>query len=322
MKKEELEAILSGGGYDLDLGPIEAHLHAVASERRLPKHAIAQCVIRIEESAPTLLAVLQRAADGETLSEDEATLLFRSLYILGGAQNTQACRPLLRLLRRPVDELDYLLGDGVTEGLPRIAAGVFDGDAEALFDHIVDRSIDHFIRYGLLGAATFLTWRGLIERERTERFLVLLYEGRLAEDGDQVWIGWLKAIALLGLRHLAPLVRNAWDEGRVPPGMLDRRDFEQDLVDAEQRPDDVERFYKLNLGYVEGVVEALEWTDRIEDPPDAPFDEEDLLGDNLFVEHDGPMEPVRNPLRHVGRHDPCPCGSGKKAKKCCLARQD
>ncbi|RWK45049.1 MAG: hypothetical protein EOR45_38715, partial [Mesorhizobium sp.] len=25
------------------------------------------------------------------------------------------------------------------------------------------------------------------------------------------------------------------------------------------------------------------------------------------------------PWRHVGRNDPCPCGSGKKAKKCCLA---
>ena len=32
-----------------------------------------------------------------------------------------------------------------------------------------------------------------------------------------------------------------------------------------------------------------------------------------------PSEPVRNPWRHVGRNDPCPCGSGKKAKKCCLA---
>jgi uncharacterized protein YecA (UPF0149 family) len=25
-----------------------------------------------------------------------------------------------------------------------------------------------------------------------------------------------------------------------------------------------------------------------------------------------------NPLKHVGRNDPCPCGSGKKFKKCCL----
>ena len=29
--------------------------------------------------------------------------------------------------------------------------------------------------------------------------------------------------------------------------------------------------------------------------------------------------PYVNPLRDVGRNDPCPCGSGKKYKKCCLA---
>ena len=26
--------------------------------------------------------------------------------------------------------------------------------------------------------------------------------------------------------------------------------------------------------------------------------------------------PARNPARDVGRNDPCPCGSGKKFKKC------
>lgn len=28
------------------------------------------------------------------------------------------------------------------------------------------------------------------------------------------------------------------------------------------------------------------------------------------------QEPVRNPLKEVGRNDPCPCESGKKFKKC------
>ncbi len=28
------------------------------------------------------------------------------------------------------------------------------------------------------------------------------------------------------------------------------------------------------------------------------------------------QEPVRNPLKEVGRNDPCPCGSEKKFKKC------
>jgi len=28
------------------------------------------------------------------------------------------------------------------------------------------------------------------------------------------------------------------------------------------------------------------------------------------------QEPVRNPLKEIGRNDPCPCASGKKYKKC------
>ena len=36
-------------------------------------------------------------------------------------------------------------------------------------------------------------------------------------------------------------------------------------------------------------------------------------------DHDhGPRpEPVRRDAPKVGRNDPCPCGSGKKFKKCC-----
>jgi preprotein translocase subunit SecA len=29
------------------------------------------------------------------------------------------------------------------------------------------------------------------------------------------------------------------------------------------------------------------------------------------------IEPIRNIVPRVGRNDPCPCGSGKKYKKCC-----
>jgi len=32
--------------------------------------------------------------------------------------------------------------------------------------------------------------------------------------------------------------------------------------------------------------------------------------------HGEKAEPVRNPEPKVGRNDPCPCGSGKKHKKC------
>ena len=37
---------------------------------------------------------------------------------------------------------------------------------------------------------------------------------------------------------------------------------------------------------------------------------------------DAKTEPIRNRGRHVGRNEPCPCGSGKKYKNCCLRKND
>jgi uncharacterized protein len=314
MKKQDLEAIL---GDDLettpDLGPIDDYLHAVATERELPDFAIAVCTLRSEESVPKLRAVLMRAADGEALSDDDSLLVFRGIHILGGTRDRESCRPLLRLLRRPFQELDVLLGDAVTESIANIVTGVFDGDIDALFALIADRSVDGYIRHALFGAATFLTWERRIERDRWREFLVRFYEERPAEDDDPAWAGWLEAIALLGLRDLVPLVDNAWREGRIPEDWTDRRGFDSDLAEAERAPDDIARFTQARLGYIEDVLVSLDWTRGSEDDFDADVEAPS------WIDLAYPAEPVRNPWRHVGRNDPCPCGSGRKAKKCCLA---
>ncbi|MGH9811413.1 MAG: DUF1186 domain-containing protein, partial [Terriglobia bacterium] len=185
MKREEVEAIFDGR----EIGPIEPYLEEVAIEERVPALAIGMCLLRMEEAAPPLRALLTRAAAGEPLSDDESMLLFRGIYILGGARDTPSCQPLLRLLRSP--EVDDLLGDAVTEGMARIVAGVFDGDVDALFEPILDSSVDPFVRAALLGAATFLTWKGGIAPDRMKRLLQDFFERRLAVDDDAVWAGWM-----------------------------------------------------------------------------------------------------------------------------------
>jgi preprotein translocase subunit SecA len=32
-------------------------------------------------------------------------------------------------------------------------------------------------------------------------------------------------------------------------------------------------------------------------------------------------QPIRNRQQRVGRNDPCPCGSGKKFKNCCMRKR-
>jgi hypothetical protein len=311
VEKDELATVLSSDGNVPDLGPIEEHLRAIATERDLPGGAIAMCTARVEEAGPALRAVLARAADGEVLSDDEKMLVFRGLYVLGATRDAQSWPILLRLLRRPADEVEELLGDAVTENLAQIAAGMFTGDADALFGLIAERSVGEYARSALLGAAAFLTWEGRIEQRRMREFLERFYAERLADDGDFAWVGWFEAIALLGLRDLAPLFYRAWDEGRIDSDVLDRQDFEKDLIRTERAPTDIERFEYLNLGYINNALEALAWTNS---PSELTEELEPSLLDDAWSSN----EPFVNPWRDVGRNDPCPCGSGKKAKKCCL----
>lgn len=34
-----------------------------------------------------------------------------------------------------------------------------------------------------------------------------------------------------------------------------------------------------------------------------------------------PVEPIKKEKEEPGRNDPCPCGSGKKYKQCCLSKE-
>lgn len=305
MDREEFTRILGVA----ELAAIDHYLNIVATQDKLTVSAIGICTALIGEAAPALRVVLARVADGEILSPEDELLALRGLHILGAARDTLSWPILLRLLHLPEEELDGFLDSAITLTLPRIAVGLFDGDTESLFALIADQTVEEFARSSLFGAATFLTWEGRVELEHMRAFLQRFYAERLAADRNFAWHGWLMAVAMLGLRDLAPLYHRAWDEGRLHPQWQGRTDFEKDLTRAERAPADIQRFEDQGLGYIEDVADSLSWTD---DGSDADF------GETSFSDW-LPEEPYVNPMRDVGRNDPCPCGSGKKAKKCCLA---
>lgn len=291
-------------------GPIEAYVDELATLGELPTVAIGVCLVRHQEAFPLLRQLVTRAADAPIATENQAAQVFRALHILGGGRDSAAFMPVLRLLQRPSDDVDWLLGDASTETLQKIAAGMFDGNSDALFEAILDRDLDGSVRSALLGAATYLAWERRIDRERMAAFLQR-FAGEPSVPGDElVWDAWAQAIALLGLRHFEPLVSEAEKDERLDDSLFLRADFEATLAAAEQAPDDKTRFDDANLGYIDDVRVALE-------PFSYDYDEEaDAFGD---LDAGPAPEPVTNPWRHVGRNDPCPCGSGKKAKRCCLA---
>jgi SWIM/SEC-C metal-binding protein len=67
---------------------------------------------------------------------------------------------------------------------------------------------------------------------------------------------------------------------------------------------------KKRMKEVAKIFEQNNWDYKIEIEPDQP---EDIAELEILLNWPEPKESEKK----VGRNDPCPCGSGKKYKKCC-----
>lgn len=288
---------------------------ALRNERELPSTEIAFATLYADTIEPDLVALVERARH-ENLDIQSGRLLFRGIHILGGRRLCAAYRPLVAFLKGPQDRVEDLLGDAVTENLSRILLGLFDGDERPLWELVTDRSVDEFVREAALKTLTFLCFEGRIDRAAFEAFLLRFDEMRLAvEESDVMWHAWMTAVAVLGVTAAVPRVRAAFADGRITPDWSDEDDFDELLKAAIERPNDRTRLEAEHMGYIEDVVVALENFSDDDDADDDLFDDE---GEAVWPSWPELGVPTHNPYRDVGRNDPCPCGSGKKFKKCCL----
>ena len=310
--------------------PTHPLLREIATAEDVPRDTIARCMLSIPAVAPELLAAIARAAEAPVTSQSDLNLVYYGTYILGAARESRLHAPLLRLLRLRDETLEELLGEDYIAVVAQIATGAFDGDAQALFDLLCDTDACEHVRMALFGTAAYLTWLGRIPPDTTRAFLHRFDADRPILVGDIGWNGWESCIELLGWQELAPLVEAAYADGRLDTGVSDLEWFRKALAAAAAAaPDDHSRFGKDGCGYIEDVLKAIavpapllgalddtlvdDLDDELDDAIDEPDEAEEMLR--------WPVDTVqrRNPLRHVGRNDPCPCGSGKKYKKCCLA---
>jgi hypothetical protein len=300
---------------------------------RLPRTEIAAAIEHLAELTPDLLAAVERAAEGRLEDEAERNLVFFALHILSVAHEPGLHGPLMRLLRRPGEEIDELFGDAETETLDAMIAGAFDGDAEDLFNLARDPERNEFLRSAVMRAITILTWNGRIDAARTRGFVERFDDDRVIEAGDNGWHAWTRIVEHLGWADLAPRVEQAFADERVWVLMSSVENFREGLSETlRAAPDDATRFRHGAQGYLENALKELECYhfDAVEPrpvPPPVPKPREPAPKPREPAPlRERPRAPdwrhanaERNPIRHVGRNDPCPCGSGKKYKKCCLA---
>ncbi|MGA6967742.1 MAG: DUF1186 domain-containing protein, partial [Xanthobacteraceae bacterium] len=258
--------------------------------------------------------IFLRAIESYLSDRDPAAqeALFFIFHLLGGWREKSAYRPLARLLRCPTDDLDKVLGDFLLETSPRVMAAVFDGDPMPLYDIIYDQSVDPFIRGAMCQTIAIVTLQGELPREETARFLRACYSELTPQEECWVWHGWQAAIAVLGLSELKPLVEEAFARGSISSTWLGPDDFEEDLHRAVHHQPPLSA--SGNFTRFGDVIEELSSWSCFE--PETPEIADEKLRRYFSAQRE--PTPAINPFKGVGRNDPCPCGSGKKFKKCCL----
>ena len=277
---------------------------------RLPIEAIRAAQADRDSMVPVFLQSIEEFLSPGGTQIDPSALFF-VFHLLGEWREKSAYRPLAKLLRLPGDALEPILGDAKTETVHRVMAAVFDGDPNPLYEIVREENADEFIRSRMCQTIAMLTQGGVLPRAATTQFLRDCYSQLRPQDDCFVWHGWLDAVACLGLADLKPLVQQAFKRGSIDPSWLTFEDFEQDLQHAVEHPE-AEPLHpdgKLTL-FGDTVAELSDWYGF---KPKAPAygKPERLPSLSLY-------DPDRHPFRKVGRNDPCPCGSGKKFKKCCL----
>ena len=275
----------------------------------LPEAAIRAAAKRRDRVAPAFVSFIEGYLAAPPDTRESTSSLFFMFHMLGEYREKSAYRPLARLLSCDPDEINAILGDATTATSHRVMAAVFDGDPAPLFEIIENEDADEFVRSRMCEALAMVTLRGELDRDKAALFLRDCFMNLRPQAMNFVWNGWQSAIAMLGLSEFTSIVEKAFRRGFVDRQWLHFEDFRQDL-----------KYWRKHPG--EPLPSAADdfalFGDTIDELSDWPWYSEDVKepwlpeGGSLFG------EPAVNPFKGVGRNDPCPCGSGKKFKRCCL----
>jgi hypothetical protein len=224
-------------------------------------------------------------------------------------RETKAFPLLCAIARAPVDGVVPMFGFAIEASLSQLFASLFDGNVEALTGIAELDRLDPMMRTTAFDALAIIAILRPEFRGKIEDWLV---DFSARGEEEVYWDGWALAAATLGMERLRPHIEAAIEDMRIDAAFVDMATLEPLFALARQDPTGRLTLEEEGVGYIDDAITHLRLLEEEEDALMAEADMDDDHGAQ-------PAAPAENPFRDVGRNDPCPCGSGKKFKKCCLA---
>jgi len=179
---------------------VEEILKALShKDNKFPREALEQATARKDEITPHLLKILERVADDpDEILDREDSSYYYALYLLAQFRETRAYPLVVRIASLPPETADALLGDTITEGLPKILASICGGDASLILRLAENTGAEKFARGSALNALLALVASGDKSRDEVMSYYSSLFDAALKEKPSEG-----REVVLTTLTHCA-----------------------------------------------------------------------------------------------------------------------
>ncbi len=273
------------------------------------KRACREILRRKRDFIPLLLDVLDKTI------KDPSDEDFGAALLLAEMREPAAYPKLIDLIAFETDDVDALWGDLLTDLFDKILRDTFDGDSSRIPQLLENRSISPWSRMMALKAWGMHYYDGRISREeiigKIRHLINNVYVGKFSKDDEVVLSSIADVVCEQRFEELIPDVKPLFDKEVIDPYLIaDYESFTASFSDSR---------YAAKDEHIDDAIKDLQgwrwfdeahWTGGGDDEDFDDYEENDS---------DGIDESDRNLWGKIERNAPCPCGSGKKYKKCCGA---
>ena len=295
----------------MDLKEILSHLER--NEGYFPRAAVQEAIDHRVEIVPALLGILEDVArDPEPFTSDGGRFIhIYAMYLLAQFRETRAYPLLVQIFSAPGEMPFDLAGDLVTQDLGRILASVSDGDVGGMTSLVENEQANGYVRAAAMRGLVTLVACGQRSRDEVMAYFRSLFQ-KFQRRFNHAWNALVRSCAELCPEEVVGEIRQAYEDELVEPFFIRWEDVEEALARGKEAAIGE---LKGRYGLITDVADELGfWACFREDAWNTGRRKARFSAPPLSL---GTPKPIRRVQPKVGRNDPCPCGSGKKFKKCC-----
>lgn len=291
--------------------------------RKFPKEALELIGANRDEAIPYLRGAVEKAVKEKDKLDENYCLHLYGIFLLAQFQDREFFPKLMELASLPEDTLDFLIGDVLTEDFGSILYNTYNGEITLLKQAVKNKKSSDFARAQMLDVMGQLYLDQKLEKQEWQDFLREIVYGK-KRIGDYIYTSVADTICRCHFADMLPELRRLYLDKRVDEYAIGGYDESVDCLFTYGKSKD--KFCKSPIDAIKSLRGWAMYEDSAPDSADEDDDEDDACAmddvlDRKFagiLDEFGGVEQRR--VVKIGRNDPCPCGSGKKYKQCCLKK--